>query len=188
MDYKLKPLDQQVMVITGASSGIGLATAVAAAGQGATVVLVARSENVLNDVCAQINAHGRKAMACVADVSDRDSDRARGEQQEHEGVPQLVEDELTGTGPARARQLVGRDVGPGRRGRRVEPCRARTQLIQHLRRWARPRGRASAQARREAHRGSGTTASDPFACRAHCIATEPRTRPAKETRRVAART
>src|SRR6185503_937998 len=47
MDYKLKPLDQQVMVITGASSGIGLATAVAAAGQGATVVLVARSENVL---------------------------------------------------------------------------------------------------------------------------------------------
>jgi len=76
MDYKLKPLDQQVMVITGASSGIGLATAVAAAGQGATVVLVARSENVLNDVCAQINAHGRKAMACVADVSDRaDLDR-----------------------------------------------------------------------------------------------------------------
>jgi len=71
MDYKLKPLDQQVIVITGASSGIGLATALAAAAQGASVVLVARSENVLNEVCDQINNHGAKAMCCVADVSRR---------------------------------------------------------------------------------------------------------------------
>lgn len=76
MDYKLKPLDQQVIVITGASSGIGLCTALAAASQGASVVLVARSENVLKECCDQITAHGKKALCCVADVSDRaDMDR-----------------------------------------------------------------------------------------------------------------
>ena len=76
MDYKLKPIEQQVIVITGASSGIGLCTALAAASQGASVVLVARSENVLRECCDQITAHGKKAMCCVADVSDRaDMDR-----------------------------------------------------------------------------------------------------------------
>jgi short-subunit dehydrogenase len=71
MDYELKPLDQQVVVITGASSGIGLATALAAADKGASVVLVARSAQVLDEVCGQINKAGGKAMPCVADVSDR---------------------------------------------------------------------------------------------------------------------
>jgi NADP-dependent 3-hydroxy acid dehydrogenase YdfG len=44
MAIKLKKLSEQVMVITGASSGIGLATAEAAATQGARLVLAARSE------------------------------------------------------------------------------------------------------------------------------------------------
>jgi NADP-dependent 3-hydroxy acid dehydrogenase YdfG len=72
MKYKLKPIDQQVIVITGASSGIGLCTALAAADQGASVVLVARSQGVLTQTCDQINANGGKAMCCVADVGDRE--------------------------------------------------------------------------------------------------------------------
>jgi len=44
---KLKKLNEQVIVITGASSGIGLVTARGAAKQGAKTVLVARSEEPL---------------------------------------------------------------------------------------------------------------------------------------------
>jgi NADP-dependent 3-hydroxy acid dehydrogenase YdfG len=44
MAIKLKPLDQQVIVITGATSGIGLATAKAAHQAGARLVLAARSQ------------------------------------------------------------------------------------------------------------------------------------------------
>ena len=45
-----KPLDRQVIVITGASSGIGLCTARLAARRGASLVLVARSSDVLDEV------------------------------------------------------------------------------------------------------------------------------------------
>ena len=71
MSPKLKPLDQQVMVITGASSGIGLCTAEAAANKGAKVVLAARSEKTLQDVVARINSSGGSAIAVTADVADR---------------------------------------------------------------------------------------------------------------------
>jgi short-subunit dehydrogenase len=71
MDPKLKPLDQQVIVITGASSGIGLATALAAAHQGAHVVLGARSVDVLDDVVAHIASEGGQAVAVRVDVADR---------------------------------------------------------------------------------------------------------------------
>jgi len=71
MSPKLKSLDQQVMVITGASSGIGLCTAEAAAKKGAKVVLAARSEKTLQEVVERINASGGEAIAVTADVSDR---------------------------------------------------------------------------------------------------------------------
>ena len=71
MDPKLKPLDQQVIVITGASSGIGLATALAAAHRGARVVLGARSVDVLDDVAGHIAAEGGQAVAVEVDVTDR---------------------------------------------------------------------------------------------------------------------
>ena len=71
MAVKLKPLDQQIMVITGASSGIGLCTALMAAEQGARLVLVARSEDVLEDLADQIRGQGGEATWVVADVSDR---------------------------------------------------------------------------------------------------------------------
>jgi len=71
MSPSLKPLNQQVIVITGASSGVGLATAQDAARAGARVVLAARSEDVLEAVAATLNAQGREAIAVTADVADR---------------------------------------------------------------------------------------------------------------------
>jgi len=71
MSVSLKPLNEQVMVITGASSGIGLATAGAAARQGAKLVLSARSEDALADVVDRINSTGGEAIHVVADVADR---------------------------------------------------------------------------------------------------------------------
>src|SRR3954447_1160581 len=69
---KLKPLAEQVIVITGASSGIGLATAETAAKRGAKVVLAARSENVLQEVVGRIRAAGGDAAAVACDVADRE--------------------------------------------------------------------------------------------------------------------
>jgi short-subunit dehydrogenase len=72
MDYALKPLDQQVIVITGPSSGIGLATALTAAGKGAKVVLASRSEGVLSELVNQIRLAGGQAIEVVADVGKRE--------------------------------------------------------------------------------------------------------------------
>lgn len=71
MSNHLKPLDQQVMVITGASSGIGLATARAAAQAGASLVLIARSRDALQRISKSINDRGGSALAIPCDVSRR---------------------------------------------------------------------------------------------------------------------
>ncbi|MFC5509702.1 SDR family oxidoreductase [Massilia jejuensis] len=71
MASSLKPLDQQVIVITGASSGIGLATAQDAAARGATLVLVARSGEVLEAIADALATGGHEAIHVVADVADR---------------------------------------------------------------------------------------------------------------------
>jgi short-subunit dehydrogenase len=72
MSVKLKPVSEQVIVITGASSGIGLATAQAAAKEGAKLVLTARGEPALASIVEKIEAQGGEAIHVAADVSQRD--------------------------------------------------------------------------------------------------------------------
>ena len=73
MTLRLKPLRDQVIVITGASSGIGLVTARQAARAGARVVLAARNEQALANAVAGIRAEGGRAIHVAADVADADA-------------------------------------------------------------------------------------------------------------------
>ena len=69
---KLKRLAEQTIVITGASSGIGLTTARQAAEAGAKLVLAARSENALRELTNEINGKGGEAIYVVADVGKQE--------------------------------------------------------------------------------------------------------------------
>jgi NADP-dependent 3-hydroxy acid dehydrogenase YdfG len=73
MQLKLKPLSEQTIVITGATSGIGLCTARMAANRGANVVAVARNEDALRELVDEINASGGSATYAIADVADEDA-------------------------------------------------------------------------------------------------------------------
>lgn len=67
-----KSISRQVIVITGASSGIGLVTAMQAARQGAKVVLAARNERDLNRAAEEIRREGGEALAVPTDVTRYD--------------------------------------------------------------------------------------------------------------------
>ncbi|UOF00531.1 SDR family oxidoreductase [Bdellovibrio reynosensis] len=71
-DFKPKAINQQTIVITGASSGIGLATAEMAAKRGANVVLSSRNENELIEICKKLTAAGYKAIGVKADVKNKE--------------------------------------------------------------------------------------------------------------------
>jgi NADP-dependent 3-hydroxy acid dehydrogenase YdfG len=64
-----KLLSGKTAIVTGASSGIGRATALNLAKDGAAVVICARRENRLDELAAQIGAQGGKALAVAGDTS-----------------------------------------------------------------------------------------------------------------------
>lgn len=67
----MSKLDGKIAIITGASSGIGEATARLLAEVGATVVLAARREERLQDLQQEVEANGGKALVVTTDVTDR---------------------------------------------------------------------------------------------------------------------
>jgi short-subunit dehydrogenase len=87
MKVMLKPLSEQTLIITGASSGIGMCTAKMAAKAGARVVLSARSDEALEQVVREIREAGGNAISVHADVAKEEElmQVARAAQQEFGG-------------------------------------------------------------------------------------------------------
>lgn len=73
MRYNLKPLDEQRVVVTGASSGIGLETAQRFAKAGARVLLASRNAEALEAAVEEIRSAGGKAEYAVTDVGDNEA-------------------------------------------------------------------------------------------------------------------
>jgi NAD(P)-dependent dehydrogenase (short-subunit alcohol dehydrogenase family) len=67
-----KPIGEQVIVVTGASSGVGRAVARAAGERGAKVVVAARGEDGLNAAVEEIERSGSEALAVPGDVAEQE--------------------------------------------------------------------------------------------------------------------
>ena len=72
MGQTVARLTGRVVLVTGASAGIGRATALAFARQGSDVALLSRNEERLASLRAQIEALGRRGLAIALDVADAD--------------------------------------------------------------------------------------------------------------------
>lgn len=77
---QLKSIDQQVVVVVGASSGIGRETALKFANRGAKVVVSARGQEGLHSLVDEIRTRGGEATAIVADVADFEQVKAIADQ------------------------------------------------------------------------------------------------------------
>src|SRR6266404_6897615 len=62
--------ENEVALVTGAGSGLGLATAKAFAQSGASVVLADQNEKAVRSVAEELSAQGHKALAIRCDVAD----------------------------------------------------------------------------------------------------------------------
>ncbi len=71
-------LNDRVVIVTGASSGLGVAFAEACAQAGADVVLAARRADKLNDTAALVRKAGRRALTVATDVIDPEQCSAMG--------------------------------------------------------------------------------------------------------------
>lgn len=69
--FQPRPLSEQVVVITGASSGIGRKTAQLLAEKGASLVLAARNEVALHEAAREVEERGGKALVVPTDVADK---------------------------------------------------------------------------------------------------------------------
>ena len=73
MSARLKPLAEQIIVVTGASSGLGLEVARQAAEAGASLLLTSADEASVRRLAEEINAGGGRAHAVAGDLSDADA-------------------------------------------------------------------------------------------------------------------
>src|SRR3954470_7504098 len=67
------PFRDKAVIVTGATSGIGLATAHALGREGASVVLVGRNEAALGQASAAVRSAGGQATVCAQDVTAADA-------------------------------------------------------------------------------------------------------------------
>lgn len=110
-------LDGGVAIVTGASRGLGRATALALAAEGAAVAVVARTEQVwderlpgtIGDTVAQIEAAGGRAVAIRADLLDGDD------------IPRLVHQARSAFGPITLLVNNAAFTAPGRPGAVTSP-------------------------------------------------------------------
>jgi short-subunit dehydrogenase len=72
MSVKLRNINEQVMVITGATSGIGLTTARMAGEQGASLVLAARGTDALDQLASELRQKGTQVATVAADVGKQE--------------------------------------------------------------------------------------------------------------------
>jgi A-factor type gamma-butyrolactone 1'-reductase (1S-forming) len=76
IDFEARRLEDKVVLITGASSGIGKAAALRFAAEGAAVAVGARRTERLDEVVAEIADRGGEALSVTLDVTDEESVKA----------------------------------------------------------------------------------------------------------------